>query len=640
MPESIQSRTEGRRTIWLLTGAALALAGLAVLAGIHPSAVNWGIHSLAFLSPGTAAAVAATLILALIPAAQSFLVGLIQRMTRALEGWPRPARRVWSAVLLGSAAAAFWFARERTYFMGDGFLVIRTLGYLQQSGDVPGSFPTAPLSAMAAWQALRVFEAFRVEHAALLAWQSVSIVAGLVSVTAIWKLSGMLWHESAERVAGFLLLAMSGAAQMMFGYVETYPAAYAMLWIYVVIALRVVRGESHVALATAVFVALCLFHLGMAILLPSLFYLWWRAVRLDGWRAFATSLVPSSVVLPVLLWLLHYRPSRLIATAVRDGAHYLPVASVNAYADAYTLFSLWHVADIMNLFLLLAPFSLLMLGAFIVSIGLPRPARPPEGGLWYSLGWPAGLWVCMNSFELGMSRDWDLAAPFGIVVVLGSLVVWHHVTEPGGGRQRAMVLMALFTTALTFGWISVNADREHSRERFERLLDPRVFSGSALADAHEELGGFYREQGKFNEASASFARCVALDSTNARRWQQLAGALANAGQSEYALRAYERGIGLGSKDPLAFVNAGIVQYQLGRPSEGMALVRKSLEIDSTCAAAALALGTLLYQEGSHDAEALSWLERAAVLDPANIDVQRRVATCRARLAALHTSKGK
>jgi hypothetical protein len=633
MTASTKNRAEGRRTIWLLTGTALALAVLVVLAGLQPSAVNWGVHLLGFLSPAGIAIVVVLLLLSLLPSVQTFIISRIERWSAVLEGWSRGRRRALSVVLLCCAGVLFWFARQRTYLLGDGFLVIRTLGVLQQTGDVPGSFPTAPLAAMVAWQVLRVLEAVRVDHAAMLAWQFLSIAAGLVSLAAIWRLCGLLWSEMVERIAGFVLLGAAGGAQLLFGYVETYPAAYAALWVYVVVAVQVLRGEARISIATLLFMVLCFFHLGMAILLPSLLYLWVRTIRQDGWRALAPALAPAVILLPVMLWLLHYEPSRLLATAVRDGAHMLPLTGADVRTDPYTLFSIWHIADVMNLFLMLAPFSLLMMGAFFVSIGLPRSGRPDESGLWYALGFPAALWLCLNSFELGMSRDWDLAAPFGMMVVAGALAVWHHVTEPGAGRQRAMILMALFTAALTGGWITINADTEHSRVRFERLLDPRLLPGSALADAYEELGGFYRERQQLNEAAESFARCVVLDSTNARRWTQLGGTLANGGKATMALRAYERAMALGTKDPFAYLNAGIVHYQIGHAAEGMALVRKSLDIDSACAPAALTLGTLLMQDGLHDTEALTWLERAAELEPSSAETQHRVAACRARIVA-------
>jgi len=626
-------RADDRRTLWLFTGTALALGILIVLAGFQPSAVNWGVHFLGFLSPGGTAIVCLLIVAALLPQVQGFILSTIGRCAHTLAAWAPVRRRLLAGLLFCMIGVLFWLARQRTFFLGDGYLVIRTLPVLQQTGDIPGSFPTAPLSAMVAWQVMRLLDAFQVEHSAMAAWQSVSMVAGLVSLAAIWKLSGMLWHDAVERVAGSVLLGAAGATQLMFGYVETYPAAYAVLWVYVLVALRTLRSETPVAMATAVFVVLCLFHLGMGILLPSLLYLWFRAFQRNGWRALFVAMVPSLILAPVLLWVLHYDPSRLVATALRDGAHTLPWASPDHWSDPFTLFSVWHIADVMNLFLYLAPFSLLMLGAFFVSAVLPRSARPAECAVWYALGIPAAFWLFVNSFELGLSRDWDLASSFGMMVVAGALSVWHRVTPHGVGRQRAMILMAVITAAVTASWISINADADRSLARFERLQDPRLWSGSALADAYEEVGGYQRDRGQMVNAAESFARCVALDSTNARRWVQLAGTVAKMGDASTALRAYERAVDLGTPDPLAHLNAGILLYQCGRAAEGIARVRTSLALDSTCVPAALTLGTLLMQDGRHDAEALRCLERAVRLDPANEEAHQRAALCRNRIFA-------
>jgi len=626
-------RADDRKTIWLFTGTALALGVLILLAALEPSAANWGVHVLGFVSPGVAAGIVLLLIASSLPPVQKSIAAMLTRSAEALGAKPRAFRRVLLAGCLCAAAGLFWAARQHAFFLGDGFLVIRTLGVLDRTGDIPASFPTAPLSGMAAWQLMHLLQWLHAGRAALTAWQAASVLSGLVTVGAVWKLSGMLWTDPVERSAGALLAGFSGAAQLMFGYVETYPAAYAILWVYLVAALRVERGETHLAVANVLFVILCLLHVGMLILLPSLMVLWFSAWRRKGWHQLLVAALPAAVTAILLLWWLGYGPSRLLATILRDGAHYLPLFSADGWNDPYTLFSLWHAADIMNLFLHLAPFSLFMAGAYVVSSVLPWSARPKEDTLWYALGFPAGIWLCVNSFELGLSRDWDLAAPFGVLVVVGALVIWHRVTAPGTGRQRVMVLMALFTAALTSGWVALNMDAERSFTRFGSLQDSRFWSRSALANANEELGSYLRDCGRTEEAAEAFARSVTLDSTNARRWVQLAGTIAQAGDAAAALRAYERAIALGTTDPMARLNAAILTYQLGRTTEGIAMVRDCVMRDTASAAAAMTLGTMLLQDGSMDAEALQWLDRAVQLDPGLEEAGRRAAALRARMAA-------
>ena len=627
--------TDDQRTVWLFTGTAIALGALVVFAGIRPSSVNWGVHLLGFLSPGAVLVTCGLLLLSLIPAFQTFLISISASALAWVNGRTRYGRRAIGAAALCAAGLMFWWMRQQTYFLGDGYLVIRTLDMLGRTGDIPASFPTAPLSAALAWLAMRAAGLLHTGQPALLAWQAVSVGAGVVTLGAIGFISGLLWKDPAERVAGFLLLAGAGAAQLMFGYVETYPAAYAVLWVYVAVALRSLRGGFHAAVPATVYALLCLFHVGMAIFLPSLMYLLFRAYRRNGWRKTVASLLPPVAVTIGLLWLMQYGPARLIATAVRDGAHYVPLAAFNAWEDPYTLFSVWHIADVMNLFMLLAPFSLLMIGAFLVSAVLPRNARPGEGGFWYALGIPAALWLFMNSFELGLSRDWDLAASFGMMVTAGALVIWHAMTQEGPGRRRVMMLMAVFTLSCTGGWISINADADHAIARFTRLLDNRLWSGSALADANEELGGYYRDHGAQAEAAEQFARSVTLDSTNARRWIRLAGTVAELGDAPSALRAYERALALGTRDPMAYLNTGILLHAVGRTPEGIARVRECIAMDSTSAPGALTLGTLLMQQGGDDREALAWLRKAMLLDPSSRDARLRAEALQQRISSSH-----
>lgn len=622
---------DDRRILWLFTGTALALGVLIVLAGLRPSAVNWGVHSLGFLSPAGRAIVCCLLGLALLPPVQLSVINTIGRGSRIWTAWSPARRRTLVAFLLCATAVLFWLVRQRTHLLGDGYLVVRSLGIVGRPGDIPGSFPTAPLSALLSWSILQLLNVFDVGQAAVKAWQLASIASGLVAVIALWHLAGMLWHDAVERVAGFVLLCAAGGSQLLCGYVETYPAVYALLWVYLVAALRTLRGEMHAAVPAVLYVILGLFHFGMSILAPSLVYVLFRAVRRDGWRTLLWALLPSLLAGCLVLWVMGYGPARILATALRDGAHYVPIAGPNGWSDAYTLFSVWHIADLMNLFLLLAPFSLVMLGTFFVSFGLSGNARPKESGLWYAVGIPAALWLFVNSFELGLSRDWDLAASFGMMVVAGALVVWHHVTGAGITRQRVMVLMALFTLALTGGWISINADAAYALNRFQVLQDARLWAGSARADAQEELGIYYRETGDVVSGAESFARSVALDSTNARRWIQLAGALVTLHDDAPALRAYERALALNTSDPEAYLNAGILLHRIGRTAAAIENLRKSLAMDSASARSALALGTLLMLAGTDDEEALTLLERAERIDPSLEDARARAALCRRRI---------
>ncbi len=106
------------------------------------------------------------------------------------------------------------------------------------------------------------------------------------------------------------------------------------------------------------------------------------------------------------------------------------------------------------------------------------------------------------------------------------------------------------------------------------------------------------------------------------------------GDASTALRAYQRAMDLGTHDPLAHLNAGILLYQRGYTAEGIERVRASLALDSACVAAALTLGTLWMHDGRHDEEALKWLERAVQLDPSREDARQRAALCRKRITAL------
>ena len=79
-------------------------------------------------------------------------------------------------------------------------------------------------------------------------------------------------------------------------------------------------------------------------------------------------------------------------------------------------------------------------------------------------------------------------------------------------------------------------------ENLETLLAQSLAKGEDSALLRYSLGNAYSKQGDYAKACEHFARAVELDARYSAAWKGYAQALAAAGRSEDAVRAYETGI--------------------------------------------------------------------------------------------------
>ena len=615
----------------MISRTGLALLVFVGLAGAFPSAVNWGGHFWGFLPLPVPIVLGILMASALLPAVQDGVLAFLQRCGVLFSSQTRLRAMLLWVVLCAAAGVLFWAFRQRTFFLGDGYLVLRTLPVAVASGDIPASFPTAPFTGLLAAFLFQVSRSIGAADPALAAWQALSILSGMAAVPVVWTLTRPLAADVRERLALSVLIGGSGAAVLFFGYVETYAPAFVMLLAFIAAAQRVREGHGSLLTLSVLFVVLVFLHVGMALFAPVLLLLLGGAARGKRWKDLAVAVLGSAVAVALILVLLSYSPARLLATFLRDGGSFLPLRGTDGWNESYTLFSLWHWIDLLNLHLLVSPFALVLAGGLFAGALVPARYRPPGTFFWIVVAGPPVLWLFLNNFELGLSRDWDLAAPCAAVIGLGGLAGWLAMMGPSETRTRGVVVMALITVVHTAGWVGVNARGEGSLLRFDALLDFRAISPRAMAIAYEEVGDYRRERRDVHGAVDAFARMVVLDSTNARRWTVLANAEAIAGNGPAARIAYEKAIAWGSVDPETHTNLAIVLFAGGDVDAALGRIRTAVALDTLDATAVYTYGQMLF-EGKRDMQgALPWFERALHLDPRNHHARSYADRCRAAL---------
>jgi predicted O-linked N-acetylglucosamine transferase (SPINDLY family) len=137
---------------------------------------------------------------------------------------------------------------------------------------------------------------------------------------------------------------------------------------------------------------------------------------------------------------------------------------------------------------------------------------------------------------------------------------------------------------------------------------------SGTAEAHATLGRALRDQGKLEEAAASYRRATVLDPRNAVFRNDLGNVLAEQGKLEEAIASYEKALEICPDYPEAHNNLANLYQMTGRLEEATAGYEKAIGLRPDYAEAHRNLGSLLYRQGRLP-EAIASLQIAVSLNP-------------------------
>ena len=110
--------------IYFFVGTFIALD---LLSSFEPTAWNWGFHFLAFYGTEVRVAVVISMLILLIPTVQFFLIDLIRSVVTWVDDRGSVIRWIFGFIGLTALALVFVHFRVATYFLGDGYLQLRSL---------------------------------------------------------------------------------------------------------------------------------------------------------------------------------------------------------------------------------------------------------------------------------------------------------------------------------------------------------------------------------------------------------------------------------------------------------------------------------------------------------------------------------
>ena len=305
---------------------------------------------------------------------------------------------------------AFYLLRARTHFLGDGYQILSEL-----ASDNPAIKPTEPGEALVRLWVKSLIGADG-EMSALLSHQIVSTSAGVLFLIAVALVSKWLFDRTINRVLFWLGLASSGYMLLFFGYVEYYSLFVLTVAVYTLMGLLVIRGKINRWLILPVLALAAVFHVMGVTLIPSAVYLLVAKSKLGNTlarlnRKAKLLMGAITAVISVLLLSHYYSTDYFFRFA------FVPLFENRFTVEGYTLFSLKHIVDYLNLLILLLP-GLPLVVAMLLFLPVRRMLRRREYRyLLILLVSTLGATFVFDP-KLSMPRDWDLFSFCGVPLAI------------------------------------------------------------------------------------------------------------------------------------------------------------------------------------------------------------------------------
>ena len=486
--------------------------------------------------------------------------------------WGNGARTWLTRILVMLLALAGFVALQSSrHLLGDGYLYLRELdaGIWQRVDRAPLTFDLIRL----------------LHHAGAAVWQTAentyrvySYASGLLYVLLAFATAGVLGRNNREKTVVFAFLVTAGYVQLFFGYVENYAFYMPASLLYLLAGLRCLANRAPLYVPALVLGLLIPFHFLFVLFAPSLLILAYCGYRRSGassprWinvLANIAALCTTPITAVLLLWTAGFDFAAFLA---RTGGkhHILPLFSEPGFHVPYSLASISHVLDFINLQILSAPAALMALFLF------GRKDFRHHPFLLAAAAVPLFFTFIANP-EIGAFRDWDILALPALPLTLWAASALLARRRQDELRFRNVSVICAAAALHTMLWIGVNANPAAAEARYTHLCGR--LNGHAASYGWETLGTYYRLRGK----------------------------------TVPALNAYRHALDASPKNPRHWLSVGIIYCDLGQAERGVDHLRKAVEIQPGLAEAHLNLGTAYLATGRHGA-AVDHLEKAVELQP-------------------------
>ncbi len=595
----------------------LLLLALLTLGFLSPGSLNWGIALVGFLPPVYFVVIA----LCVVGAMACTVVYDPAPAVEYLAGIAEHKRTAYLAALLALFILAAIVLRVRASILGDSYTLLQNFFEFHHGASILAPWHE-PLSIYVLYYAAALLGPMQIPGI-YLSFRITEALLGCGFMLILWRIVNDLFEKPAERFLALLFLLTVPAMEYFLGYIEVYAVSTFLLGCYVLCAIRVLRGSAPFVLLPPLYVLVTLSHYISGLLGISLLYVAYRVARERGFRPVLAGAGAAIALIVVVLAMARFEPTRLID--VSPISHILSltwdITPINAYSQAYTIFSGYHFLDIGNYLLFMAPVPVLLLAWWMLRRQLHYPAGDPIVVLLGLAVSPFLLFMLVAKLEQGFASDWDVFG--GYFFILQTLFAYYYFRHHQGGGMREFVLMTVVSGLLAAPWFLLNATRDPSIRRFQSLWDQRILSHLGQYTHTLRLGRFYEAEGDSTTPALLWKTFSGMYPDDPRGYENRISVLAAHAPDALAERdsTYAAWLAVDPMNPAlrrsytAFsVTAGNAMLSAGRSADAQRFYERALLIDSTNARAWNNLGTIVAQENDL-AAARQMFQRAIACDP-------------------------
>ena len=406
---------------------------------------------------------------------------------------------IYVGVITAVFGSLFYLLRARTHFLGDGY---QLLDLLANQTPTFNKFTGFGSSAILQW--LWGLIGGDGKAAALLSYQIISITAGLLFVVVVAMFARKLYERMAERVLFLLGVCTGGYMLLFFGYIENYSLFVLSVLTYTLTGLLITQGKARhywilPPLITAVF-----FHVLGVTLVPSALYIFISQTRfgrtIREWKPLTklVAAIPILVVTAIVFY--HFYTTNYFFQFA-----FVPLFENQFTVEGYTLFSINHLVDFVNLLFLLVP-GLLILFVSLSGHSVWRSMK--QQPFIYLAILTSSVLVAVFIFDpkLGMPRDWDLFSFAGVPLAVGIYYFASLNWQSSRIRNTAVLSIILCLFILV----------PRAANRFQESAGLDHYRSYLLLDIAKCRNGwiyiinFYQDQGDTVLADGAFADWKAL----------------------------------------------------------------------------------------------------------------------------------
>jgi tetratricopeptide (TPR) repeat protein len=450
------------------------LFALRLVPFLFPNARFWGFNHLIFLPIQFTilfiifAAIA--LCLPWLPPLSNFgekLTGLFNKIF--FESSRRVLYRLSAIAIFG---VLFALLPTKTFFLGDGYSSLDNLA--SQSGTY---FKWSERGTTYILDAVQSLYGDKNIASSLAAFRTVSVLSGIVAIWFFFLISEMLSDDKLKRMITFVVSLFSGILLLFFGYVESYP----MLWIaypaFIYFSLRYLKYQKGLLWVGLSLLFSLAIHFLTAVFIPAFIYLTFcqgKGLKLyHRWRTIFWAMIFLFLALFTFLFF------RKLSGNLYFQNIFLPPFEGKPLDSGYFLFSLSHLIDILNIFLLLSPGILILL---VLASGNFKKIFTRKDSIYLMLC-SAGTFGFLFIIDptLGLGRDWDL---FSLSAYAPTLLFIFHIGNSGLKSLKKLNISFILLLILSCTpYLLTNLNENHAQKYIIYLadLDPKKTFGSFLS---------------------------------------------------------------------------------------------------------------------------------------------------------------